>query len=368
MACLTKSASLPPVRCPVPINIRGVRIGVPICEDIWSEEVCECLAETGAELLGRTQRFAFIATTRSTPRLNHAVARVTETGLPMLYVNQVGGQDELVFDGASFVLNANAELALQMPAWEEGVAGAQWRRAETGWACQKGVLAVLEEDDEADYLACVLGLRDYVSKNGFPSVVLGLSGGIDSALTAAMAVDALGPEKVHCVMLPYRYTSNASLSDAAEMAETLGCRYDIVPIHQAVEGLTTSLEPVFDGGESGAAEENIQSRARGTMLMAISNKFGPMLVTTGNKSEVSVGYATLYGDMAGGFNPIKDLYKTASLRALQVTQCAPAQGMPWARRRGDTGKHPDESGRPQNSKTIKPTKTRCRPTTCLTTY
>ncbi len=294
---------------PGPINVRGVRIGAPICEDIWREEVCECLAETGSEILLVPNGSPY-SESKVERRINHAVARVAETGLALLYVNQIGGQDELVFDGASFVLNANSALALQMPAWEEGLAVTDWTREGDGWVCETGELAMLEEDDSAHYLACITGLRDYVEKNGFPSVVLGLSGGIDSALTAVMAVDALGPDKVHCVMLPYRYTSNASLNDAAEMAETLGCRYDIMPIEDAVEGLSVSLKPIFDGVDGGTAEENIQSRARGTILMAISNRFGPRLVTTGNKSEVSVGYATLYGDMAGGFNPIKDLYKT----------------------------------------------------------
>jgi len=294
---------------PGPVNMRGVRVGVPICEDIWHEEVAECLAETGAELLIVPNGSPY-SESKLDVRLNHAVSRVAETGLPLLYINQMGGQDELVFDGASFALNPGSGLALQMPAWEEGVVVSDWRREEGAWVCAKGAMAVLEEADEAHYLACVTGLRDYVVKNGFPSVVLGLSGGIDSALTAAIAADALGPQKVRCVMLPYRYTSNASLSDAAEVAENLGCRYDIVPIYDAVEGLAASLKPLSDGEGTGTAEENIQSRARGTILMAISNMYGPMLVTTGNKSEVSVGYATLYGDMAGGFNPIKDLYKT----------------------------------------------------------
>ena len=294
---------------PGPINVRGVRVGAPICEDIWREEVCECLAETGAEILVVPNGSPY-SETKVDRRVNHAVARVTETGLPLLYVNQMGGQDELVFDGASFALNANSELAMQMPAWEEGLAVTDWRREGEGWRCEAGERATLEEGDEAHYLACVTGLRDYVGKNGFPSVVLGLSGGIDSALTAVIAADALGAEKLHCIMLPYRYTSNASLNDAAGMAEALGCRYDIMPIEDAVEGLSASLKPIFDGVDGGTAEENIQSRARGTILMAVSNRFGPMLVTTGNKSEVSVGYATLYGDMAGGFNPIKDLYKT----------------------------------------------------------
>ncbi len=294
---------------PGPVNFRGVRLGVPICEDIWREEVCECLMETGAELLIVPNGSPY-SRHKLDRRMNEAVARVAETQLPMVYVNQVGGQDELVFDGGSFTLNADSTLALQMPAWEEGVQVSDWRRGENGWRCERGELATLEEEEEAYYLACITGLRDYVSKNGFPGVVLGLSGGIDSALCAAMSVDALGADKVHCVMLPYTFTSNESLNDAAQCAEALGVRYDIVPIHKPVDGFSDSLEPLFDALPPDTAEENIQSRARGTLLMAISNKFGTMLVTTGNKSEVSVGYATLYGDMNGGFNPIKDLYKT----------------------------------------------------------
>ncbi len=294
---------------PGPLNVRGVRIGAPICEDIWNAEVAECLVETGAELFIVPNGSPYSGA-KFEARLNHAVARVAETGLPLAYVNQMGGQDELVFDGSSFVLDADSSLALQMPAWEEGVAMSTWRCSVDGWRAEKGPLAILEEGDEAHYLACVAGLRDYVTKNGFPSVVLGLSGGVDSALTAAIAVDALGPDKVHCVMLPYRYTSAESLSDAAQTAANLGCRYDVLAIGGTVEELEMSLKPLFEGSHPDVTEENIQSRVRGMMLMAISNKFGSMVVTTGNKSEVSVGYATLYGDMAGGFNPIKDLYKT----------------------------------------------------------
>lgn len=295
---------------PGPVNFGGVRIGVPICEDIWDEDVCECLVETGAEMLIVPNGSPYW-TGKMDVRMNIAAARVSENGVPLVYVNQVGGQDELAFDGASFVLNANSSLAAQFPAWREHLSVTQWRRDDEGrWSCDAGKLEMVEEGDEADYLACVTGLRDYVEKNGFPGVVLGLSGGIDSALTAAMAVDALGADKVHCVMLPYLYTSDASLEDAAACAEALGVRYDILPIAQPVEGLEESLKPVFDGLPSNTTEENLQSRTRGTILMAISNKFGSMLVTTGNKSEVSVGYATLYGDMNGGFNPVKDLYKT----------------------------------------------------------
>ena len=294
---------------PGPFPFRGARIGMPICEDIWNEDVCECLEECGADLLIVPNGSPF---DRSKPdvRTTIAVARVTETGLPMLYVNQVGGQDELVFDGASFVLNADCSLALQVPAWEEALVMSTWRRQAGTWHCAQGERPLLEEGLAAAYHACVLGLRDYVDKNSFPSVVLGLSGGIDSALVAAMAVDALGANRVHCVMLPYTYTSSDSLDDAAACAKNLGVRYDTVPIFEPVEGFAKSLAPLFEGTESGVTEENIQSRARGSILMAISNKFGAMVLTTGNKSEMSVGYATLYGDMNGGFNPIKDLYKT----------------------------------------------------------
>ncbi len=298
-----------PGALPGPVNFKGVRLGIPICEDIWTDAVTECLAESGAEILIVPNGSPFTLKKRA-QREKITVARVTETGLPLLYVNQVGGQDELVFDGASFALNRGGKRAVQLPAWETAVAVTEWRREADGWACMPGPLAVVAEGAEAAYLACVLGLRDYVEKNRFPGVVLGLSGGVDSALCAAMAVDALGSARVHCLMLPYRFTSNASLSDAAGCAEALGVRYDIVPIHPAVEGFDAMLKLMFEGTERGIAEENLQSRIRGTTLMAVSNKFGGMVVTTGNKSEVSAGYATLYGDMNGGFNPIKDLYKT----------------------------------------------------------
>ena len=296
---------------PGPVNFRGVRLGVPICEDIWSDEVPECLAETGAELLIAPNGSPF-SRAKAEQRMNVAVARVTETGLPLLYVNQVGGQDELAFDGASFVLNGDRSLAVQLAAWEEQLAITHWRRAEAGgaWTCEPGTRVLIEQGDAAAWLACVTGLRDYVNKNGFPGVVLGLSGGIDSALTAAICVDALGPERVQALMLPWRYTSEASLADAAAVARALGLRYETLPIAAPVEGFFSALAPIFDDLPPDTAEENIQSRVRGTLLMAVSNKLGPMLVTTGNKSEMSVGYATLYGDMNGGFNPIKDIYKT----------------------------------------------------------
>ena len=293
---------------PGPINIRGVRVGVPICEDIWGEEIVETLVETGAEILISPNGSPF-DWPKPDRRMNVAVARVTESGLPLVYVNQVGGQDELVFDGASFVLNADRSLAAQLPAWQEAVVVTDWTRTSNGWHCTKSHVSPVAEGNAAAYAACVLGLKDYVTKNGFPGVVLGLSGGIDSALVAAMAVDALGADKVHAVMLPSKFTSDESLLDAAACAKALGIRYDKVSIEPAVAGITWGLKDMFAGTEPGITEENLQSRVRGTILMAISNKFGGMVVTTGNKSEMSVGYATLYGDMNGGFNPIKDLYK-----------------------------------------------------------
>ena len=298
---------------PGPIAFRGVRLGVPICEDIWGEDVVECLAETGAEILLVPNGSPYHRD-KADVRLNIAVARVTESGLPMLYANEVGGQDEVIFDGASFALNADHTLAVQLPAFEEAVVTTTWRRGPRGWACERGPVAAIEEGDGADYRACVLSLRDYVEKNRFPGVVLGLSGGIDSALVAAMAVDALGPERVHGLMLPFRYTSAQSLADARACAVALGLRYDLVPIEAPVAGLEAALAPLFAGLPRDVTEENMQSRIRGTILMSISNKFGAMVLTTGNKSEMSVGYCTLYGDMNGGYNPIKDLYKTEVYR------------------------------------------------------
>ncbi|MHC2437269.1 NAD+ synthase [Bradyrhizobium sp. USDA 4451] len=303
---------------PGPVTVRGVRIGVPICEDIWLEEsedyenVVECLAETGAEILVVPNGSPY-ARDKADLRLSIVVARVTESGLPLVYLNEVGGQDELIFDGASFALNADLSVAAQLPAFEENITTLTWRKTADGWRCSGPTTPQLE-GDKADYAACVLGLRDYVRKNGFPGVLLGVSGGIDSALCAAIAVDALGADKVRGVMLPFRYTAQVSLDDAAKLAAALGIRYEILPIADAVNGFETILAPVFKGLERDITEENLQARARGTLLMAISNKTGAMVVTTGNKSEMSVGYATLYGDMNGGFNPIKDIYKTEVFR------------------------------------------------------
>ena len=293
---------------PGPITARGVRIGVPICEDVWKSDVVECIAETGGELILAPNGSPYEATKEET-RLNIAVNRVVESGLPIAYLNQVGGQDELVFDGGSFVLNADRSLALQMPAWEETLVVSTWRRHGDKWACEPGPQAPLPTGLEAIYHAMMLGLRDYVRKNKFPGVVLGLSGGIDSALTAAVAADALGSDKVRCVMMPSRYTGPESLEDASEVARLVGTQLDSVPIEEAVKAFGAMTGPLFAGRASDTTEENIQSRIRGVTLMAISNKFGPMVLTTGNKSEMSVGYATLYGDMCGGYNVLKDIYK-----------------------------------------------------------
>jgi NAD+ synthase len=298
---------------PGPFNIRGIRIGVPVCEDIWTPDVVECLRETGGEILLVPNGSPFEAGKEGV-RLGLIKSRVKESGLPLVYLNQIGGQDEIVFDGASLVCNANGEIAHALPAWEEKIVLTEWSRTERGWVCAPGQRVAEEDRETSIYNAMVLGLRDYVNKNRFPGVVLGLSGGIDSAISAAVAVDALGADHVRCVMLPSRYTSQESLDDAEECAKLLGCKYESVDIEGAVEAFGAALKGTFAGKNADTTEENIQSRARAVILMAISNKFGPMVLTTGNKSEMSVGYATLYGDMCGGYNVLKDVYKTEVFR------------------------------------------------------
>jgi NAD+ synthase len=298
---------------PGPFNVRGLRIGVPICEDIWTPDVVECLAETGGEILLVPNGSPF-EVGKENERLNLVAARVTEAGKPLVYLNQVGGQDELVFDGASLVVNADRSVAVALPAWEETIAITDWSRTGDQWVCARGDRAKAETREESVYHAMMLGLRDYVNKNRFPGVVLGLSGGIDSAISAAVAADALGPERVRCVMLPSRYTSQESLDDAEDCAKLLGVKYETVPIEGAVAAFTGALASTFASKAVDTTEENVQSRIRGVILMAISNKFGPMVLTTGNKSEMSVGYATLYGDMCGGYNVLKDVYKTEVFR------------------------------------------------------
>jgi NAD+ synthase len=294
---------------PDPILFRGVTLGVPICEDIWFTTVCLNLRQQGAEMLLVPNGSPY-ETDKRDARLDHAKARLWENNLPLVYLNQVGGQDELVFDGGSFVLNANDKIALQMPSFEETVAISEWSRDGGRWKCAQGEIAAVPDRLEALYRAMVLGLRDYVRKNRFPGVIIGLSGGIDSALTAAIATDALGAARVKVFMLPSRYTSQESLDEAAACARSLGLKLGDIGIEPAVGAFAEMLKDQFSGKNADTTEENIQSRVRGVTLMAISNKFGDMVVTTGNKSEMSVGYATLYGDMCGGFNPLKDLYKT----------------------------------------------------------
>jgi len=295
---------------PEPVDFKGVKLGLPLCEDIWFPAVCGHLKKRGAELLISPNGSPYEIDKDEVRVKGVAAARVRETGLPLLYVNRVGGQDELVFDGASFVLNADGSVAHQLTDWEEALVETVWTRGTSGWHCEPGMVATLDAHPADIYHAMLVGLRDYVNTNRFPGIVLGLSGGIDSALSAAVAVDALGSDRVWCVMMPSRYTAGISEGDAAECARLLGCRLDTIPISEAMTAFDSMLSGVFAGRPSDLAEENIQSRIRGLTLMAISNKFGPMLLTTGNKSEMSVGYATIYGDMAGGYSVLKDVYKT----------------------------------------------------------
>ncbi|MEW2917984.1 NAD+ synthase [Ruegeria sp. ANG10] len=292
-----------------PYAVGNTRIGSPICEDSWHPDVAETLEETGAEFLLIPNGSPYFRN-KYDVRLNHMVARVVETGLPLIYLNMVGGQDDQVFDGATFGLNPGGELAFRMPVFDEAVTHIDLERGDDGWRIVPAEIVPQPDEWEQDYRTMVQSLRDYMGKTGFKKALLGLSGGVDSALVAAIAVDAIGAENVRCVMLPSEYTSQASLDDAEAVAKALGVHYDYVPISDSRAAVTDTLAPLFTGRDADLTEENIQSRLRGLLLMAISNKFGEMLLTTGNKSEVAVGYATIYGDMNGGYNPIKDLYKT----------------------------------------------------------
>ncbi|WP_347266273.1 NAD+ synthase [Paracoccus sp. (in: a-proteobacteria)] len=300
-----------------PYSVNGLRIGSPICEDAWWPEVTETLAETGAELLLVPNGSPYHRN-KLDLRMGHMVARVVETGLPLIYLNSVGGQDDQIYDGASFVLNpgedGGAVKVMQLAPFDEALAHVDFTRTPQGWRAVPGQMDHQPDEWEQDYRAMTEGLRDYMGKSGFRKVVLGLSGGIDSALVATIACDAIGPENVRCVMLPSEYTSPSSLEDAADCARRLGVRLDSVQIEGARDAVGAALAPLMAGTTPDTTEENIQSRLRGVMLMAISNKFGELLLTTGNKSEIAVGYATIYGDMAGGYNPIKDLYKTRVFR------------------------------------------------------
>jgi NAD+ synthase len=294
---------------PEPVEFRGVTLGLPICEDGWLPTVSKHLASLGAEILISPNGSPY-EIDKDDRRLDQVfAARVTETGLPVLYLNRIGGQDEVVFDGSSFVLNADGKPAHRFPDWEEHLRITHWSKGDKGWICAPGELAKWEEHPADIYSAMVLALRDYVDRNKFPGVVLGMSGGIDSAICAAIAADALGPNRVWCVMLPSRYTGQLSLDLASECTKMIGCKLDTIPINPAVVAFDEMLSGSFADVEVDITEENVQSRIRGVTLMALSNKFGHMLLTTGNKSEMSVGYATIYGDMAGGYNPLKDAYK-----------------------------------------------------------
>lgn len=308
-----------------PYAVGNTRIGSPVCEDAWHPDVAETLAETGAEFLLVPNGSPYYRNKYET-RLNHMVARVVETGLPLIYLNMVGGQDDQIFDGGSFVLNPHGAPVIQLPVFEDAIAHVDLERTAEGWRALPGDFVHHPDAMEQDYHAMVLALRDYCRKTGFSKVLLGMSGGVDSALVATIAVDALGSENVRCVMLPSEYTSDHSLEDAKACATALGAHYDFVPIAEGRAAITATLEPLFKGLEPDLTEENIQSRLRGLLLMALSNKFGEMLLTTGNKSEVAVGYATIYGDMAGGYNPIKDLYKT---RVFDICRWRNANARDW---------------------------------------
>ncbi len=294
---------------PGPINFRGLKIGVAICEDIWHEDVVECLAETGAEILIVLNGSPYNREKQDL-RTNVAMQRVVESGLGLIYVNQIGGQDELVFDGGSFVINPDYSMPVKLPNFVSKIQNTLWTKDNDKWLCKTIVQQTDTEELEDIYSACVIGLRDYVQKNKFKEVLIGLSGGIDSAIVSCIAVDALGSENVQCVMLPSKYTSKESLADAIECAQNLGVNPDEISIEKMVDAAEDQLNPFFEGTNKDITEENIQSRIRAVLLMALSNKFNKLLLTTGNKSEMAVGYATLYGDMSGAFNPIKDVYKT----------------------------------------------------------
>lgn len=313
-----------------PFQVDQMRIGSPICEDAWHSDIVETLEETGAQTLLVPNGSPYYRG-KTEIRQNVMVSRVVESGLPLVYLNLVGGQDDQVFDGGSFVLNPGGELVLQMPQFEESVETCVFKKSAGSWKAEVGHKSRILEPLESDYFAMVMGLRDYCKKAGFDRVVIGLSGGVDSALVATIAADALGPQSVRAVMLPSEYTSKGSLDDAAELSTNLNCRYDYLSIEEGRLAISETLSDLFKGTKTDLTEENIQSRLRGLLLMAISNKFGEMLLTTGNKSEVSVGYSTIYGDMAGGYNPIKDLYKT---RVFDICRWRNENTRPWMKASG----------------------------------
>ena len=294
-------------------TLNGVRIGLNICEDLWQHSPLQDSRAAGAECVIAINGSPYEINSQKN-REAEVRARIADVRIPVVYVNMVGGQDELVFDGGSFVLDADGDVAFRAPAFDEGLHRVTLLADAAGVTPDGGGIAATLPTEASVYKALVTGTRDYVGKHGFPGVLIGLSGGIDSALVLAIACDALGADRVRAVMMPFRFTSNMSQADAAKQALTLGVRYDVIPIAPMYDASVAQLTSVFEGFAEDATEENIQARCRGLLLMAISNKTGCMLLTTGNKSEMAVGYATLYGDMAGGFAPIKDCTKTLVYR------------------------------------------------------
>ena len=350
---------------PGPLVFKGVRIGVPICEDVWTPDVVECISETGGEILLVPNASPY-EVGKTDVRVQLAVNRVVESGLPLVYLNQVGGQDEVIYDGGSFALGADRSLKAKLASFREQVATIEFRRNGGGWECQPGPIAPELSDIESIYQAMMLGLRDYVNKTGFPSVVIGLSGGVDSALTAAVAADALGPDRVHTLMMPSPYTSAHSLEDAKACAEAIGVRYDIVGIEPAMEAFRAMTVPLFGNRKEDVTEENIQSRARAVVLMAVSNKLGGMVVTTGNKSEMAVGYATLYGDMCGGYNVLKDVYKTTVFDLCHWRNAHLPGGRAGPQGQGDPRTHHHQAAVGRAAARPEGLQIRCRPIRCST--
>ena len=308
-----------------PVLLRGMRLGIAVCEDIWFPDLCEMLGETGAEIILSLNASPF-ENAKTDMRMMHAVSRMTETGLPFVYVNMVGGQDELVFDGCSFALNLGGKIASQMPSFSEGLSLLEVR-LQSGTCHLTGQISRPAAAEEDVWRALTLGVRDYVEKNGFPGVILGLSGGVDSAIVAVLAVDALGPERVRVVMMPSDYTADISLADAEELANNLGLTLETIALRPGMDAFGSMLEASLKGTEMDVTEENIQSRLRGMILMALSNKFGNMVLATGNKSEYAAGYSTLYGDMCGGFAPIKDVWKTEIFKPCEWRNTALPRGV-----------------------------------------
>ena len=308
-----------------PVLVRGMRLGIAVCEDIWFPDLCEMLGETGAEIILSLNASPF-ENAKTDMRMMHAVSRMTETGLPFVYVNMVGGQDELVFDGSSFALNLGGKIASQMPSFSEGLSLLE-ARTQSGTCHLTGQISRPATAEEDVWRALTLGVRDYVEKNGFPGAILGLSGGVDSAIVAVLAVDALGPERVRVVMMPSDYTADISLADADELANNLGLTLETIALRAGMDAFDNMLGPSFEGADMDVTEENIQSRLRGMILMALSNKFGNMVLATGNKSEYAAGYSTLYGDMCGGFAPIKDVWKTEIFKLCEWRNTALPRGV-----------------------------------------